>query len=356
MKAINDPPTLTDTKIIPANKIKKPEIIIPKEAQNSSLLNIRSSTHFPIKQINSKKIIFNRRLKNKKNMTICIATICDADKANPKIVFASDRLVTDEDGYTFEIGVPKAGRLSTNCYIMEAGNAFRAQRVLDRFNSKHITSELDQMSILQIVDAFSNTFKEVHSEALEDEIFNPRGINRKEFYENFSKYPAWFSLMIDNQVRNFDFGVNLIFMGFDIDQNEQIGKAHIYKITDSGEPDNYSQLGFAMIGIGEKLSLPEYTQDTYSPNNPLEDAMVRTYWAKRTSERMTGVGSTTDFGIIWLQKEDEKTDIHAQDATLQADIIKQYLDLPFENTRKEIAKMQVGIKSELLKIINPKQD
>lgn len=289
-------------------------------------------------------------------MTICIATVCEADQPNPKIVFASDRLVTDEDGYTFEIGLPKTGRLSTNCYIMEAGNAFRSQRVLDHFNSKYLSSELDKMTIQEIVNDFSKAFKEIYSETLEEELFVPRGLTRKEFYENFSKYPDWFSLMIDNQVRNYDFGVNLILMGFDIDQEEENGKAYIYKITDSGEPENYNQLGFVMVGIGEKLSLPEYTQDTYSPNNSLEDAMVRTYWAKRTSERMTGVGSTTDFGVIWLQKDDVNSNIHAQEATLEPHIIKQYLDEPFENTRQEISKMQDGIKNELQKLVSPKSD
>ena len=55
IKAIRDPQTLTDTKINPAITIKNPPIINPKQAKKSSLLNIRSIIHFPIKWIKEKK-------------------------------------------------------------------------------------------------------------------------------------------------------------------------------------------------------------------------------------------------------------------------------------------------------------
>jgi len=296
----------------------------------------------------SPKIIFNRRLKPNKIMTICIATICEANTGYPRIVFTADRLVTDDDGYTFELGVPKANSLSSKCFIMEAGDSFTGERIIEHFNSRLTQEQLENMSVSEIVREFADDFKAIFAESVENDIFKARGLTRKEFYENFAKYPDWFSLTTDQQVRGFDLGVSFIIMGIDIDKQNQIGTAYIYRLIGCGEPENFNRLGFVIVGIGEKLSLPEYTQEKYSPNNALEDAIVRTFWAKKTAERMAGVGKTTDFGLIWLEAgEQNKSEIKCKNALFDEKLVEDYLEIPFENSRKELGKIRNGIKENL---------
>ncbi|MFQ5440275.1 MAG: hypothetical protein ACE5DL_02325 [Nitrosopumilaceae archaeon] len=261
-------------------------------------------------------------------------------------------MVTDGNDYTFEIGLPKVGKLSERFYVMEAGGTFRGQQVLDNFSIKYTFDELSKMQFHEIVTEFSKEFKKTLNTYLESEILERRGLTKKSFYDNFDKFPQSLALSIDQQIRNFDFGVNFILMGFDINQEQRAGQAHIYKINEEGEMENFDRLGFVMIGIGETLSLPEYTQEKYSPHNSIDDAMVRTYWAKRTSERMAGVGRTTDFGIIWLQAEDDESEIKCYDVNIDPKVVKEYLDEPFEKTRNEMGQMKDGIKAQLNNLMN----
>jgi hypothetical protein len=71
-----------------------------------------------------------------KVMTICIVAIAEGNTGSPKLVFALDRLATNKDGLTFEIGVPKIVILTPNCAVMNAGDSSRGDIIIWNVNNK----------------------------------------------------------------------------------------------------------------------------------------------------------------------------------------------------------------------------
>ena len=281
-------------------------------------------------------------------MTICIATICEQNTGNPRIVFASDRLVTDQDGYTFELGVPKIKLLADHCMLMEAGDSFRGDRILEKFRQKVPTMEqANKMKMSEIIETLRLCYHEIFEESIETEIFSPRGLTRKSFYEKFSQFPEWYSLMMDFKVEGFNFGVTFIVMGIEIDQDRKLTMARLTRFSGRGEPEILDSLGFAMAGIGEKMSFPELTRQRYSPNNSLADALVRTYWAKRASERMIGVGPKTDFGLIWVEFDTDSKQLVCKNTLLEEKVVKEQFDVEFEKTKTAADSMIESVKGKI---------
>lgn len=297
------------------------------------------------------EIRFNRRLHFKKPVTICIATICEQNTGMPRIVFASDRLVTDQDGYTFELGVPKLKLLANHCILMEAGDSFRGDLILEKWKEKvNNVDTANKMRHSEIIKILQLCYREIFDESLENEIFTPRGLTRQEFYEKFSTFPEWYSLMTDFKVESFDFGVTFITTGIDIDYEQNLTMGRLTRFTNRGQPEILDSLGFAMAGIGQKMSFPELTRNRYSPNDTLSEALVRTYWAKRSAERMIGVGTKTDFGMMWLETEKDGQ-IICKNTLFEDKIVKELFDKEFENSRQAADKMTESVKNNINDIL-----
>lgn len=283
-------------------------------------------------------------------MTICIAALCEVNTGNPRIVFCSDRLVTDANGLTFEQAVPKIVQLLPNCLIMNAGDACHGDLIIrdiyEKLNSSPENTE--NLSIRQIVEMVRERTLKERNQAIEHEFFDSRGISREDFYANFRSYQDWFALMIDNSVTDYDIEVEFIVLGFDIIQNPQSIAASLYEIDGKGEIQFDNPIGFSIIGIGSYQSLPEITKEPYSPNITLSESIVRAFWAKKLSERMVSVGKeTTDLGILFVEFDPEQKKLVAKNTLLTDKFKDKILSKAFEHQRKIMRNMTTKVQQSI---------
>jgi hypothetical protein len=293
-----------------------------------------------------------------KPLTICIAAICEANKGNPRIVFCSDRLVTDAHGLTFEQGIPKVIQLLPNCLVMNAGDASRGDVILrDVFTliGSYDAERVEKMTILEIAELIKSKYDIHKDKAIEDDIFRPRGFDRKFFYANIKSFYDWLALMIDTEVRNYVFDVAFIILGFDISQEKKSVVAHLYQLS-NGELQFLTPMGFSMVGIGSYQSLPEITKEPYNPSISLSDCIVRTFWAKKLSERMVSVGKeTTDLGIAFLELDATSGKIVAKNTLLLDDFKKKYLLGSFEEQKQAMKDMSQTVQKSIDEVFQGKK-
>src|SRR5919106_6633210 len=93
---------------------------------------------------------FIRRLIYKKQVTICIAAICDVE-SNPTIVFCADHLVTG-DVVQFETTQSKTRELATYCYAMQAGDALVSDMILENVKEKLSVEDVEDFKLKHVAD------------------------------------------------------------------------------------------------------------------------------------------------------------------------------------------------------------
>lgn len=283
-------------------------------------------------------------------MTICIATIAEAQNGLPRIVFAADRELTySGNGLTFEQGQPKADIIHASCFVMFAGDISLADIVVKRVK-KVINNQY--CTVQEAAELFRKELLAVREELVDIAIFKPRGLTLKSFYEHVSKYPEWFVIEIDDEVNDFQIeGVEFLVFGIDLAKNFQgqdVGEPHIYQISNTLF-QCLDRVGFGIIGSGIVQSLPEITKEPYSPTNSVADAVVRTFWAKKSAERIAGVGkNTTDFGVLYVDVDGQgKLTINNG---LIAPAVEQVLCKAFEEQIKLLKLTRDSLTSEVHKI------
>jgi hypothetical protein len=186
------------------------------------------------------------------------------------------------------------------------------------------------------------------------EIFKPRKMDRASFYSNMRAYPDWFSLIIDNEVRNFDFDVAFIIFGFGLNQEQKTSTGFIYQLTGDGELNLMTSTGFSIVGIGSYQSLPEITKEPYGPYSSLSDALVRTYWAKKSAERMVSVGKeTTDLGIMYCEVEGDK--LISKNVLASEDFKNKLLLDGFEKQKQTIKQMTSEVQKNIDEVFSGKK-
>lgn len=286
-------------------------------------------------------------------MTICIAAICD-HSTSPRIVFCADRLVTDSNGLTYEQGMPKIIQLAKNCIIMMAGRGAESdqiiQKSLDKLREKDKENEFPKIS--EIVEIIKIEHQKLRNDCVNNEILKPRGLELGRFYTNIKNFPDWLGIMLDNQISSYDFSVNFLVLGFDIEEENSFIFPRLYKIESIGEEKLLNSIGFGIIGIGDSMSLPEITRETYSPKLPLSEALVRVYWAKKSAERIVSVGDvTTDIGLMEVVNDNGKLNVVinlVDDSTK-----KTLLEDSYQDYIKKIKTATTSIQTNIDKILNP---
>ena len=281
---------------------------------------------------------------------------------SPRIVVASDRLATNKDGLTFQIGTQKLNLILPNCGVMMAGDSSRGEIIINKVTDRLVEmtggelGKAESVKIQKIVEIFKEEYKKLRKEAIETDVFEARGLNSKDFYENMGKYPDWFSLIISNQAENYDFDTEFLIFGFDLFKDLNTATVHLYQISDKGEARILDMVGFGNIGIGATLSLPEITKEPHSPNSSLGEALVRTYLAKKSSERVSGVGRYTDIGILFTYT-DKKTNKISSNYLFLNDQEKKILDDGIEDQKHKFQETTKNLEVQVLdKLLNSKQN
>jgi hypothetical protein len=300
----------------------------------------------------------NRYLKkrSKKALTICIASICENNTGNPRIVFCADRLITDYNGLTFEQAEPKIVQLLPNCLIMNAGDAACGDAIIRDVFEALSKVKPETMSIKDIAELIKTKYDNLRQQMIDEDIFKPRGFDRNFFYSNLKSFPDWLALTIDKEVSKYDFDVAFIILGFDINQESKSGVAHLYQLDDEGGFQFLTPIGFSMVGIGSYQSLPEITKEPYSQNTSLSDALVRVFWAKKLSERMVSVGrESTDLGFMYLELDKDTDKIIAKNTLLTDDFKNKVLREAFEHQKEVMKKMTNEVQQNITEVFQGKR-
>lgn len=291
-------------------------------------------------------------------MTVCISAVCDSALLSPKILFCADRLVTDSNGLTFEQGMPKIFQICENCLVMNAGLGYEADQII-RSVVERVTEKMSKdeklLSIKEIASIFKEEHQKLRSEKVNDEILKPRGLTLDAFYRDIKSFPDWLGIMLDNQISGYNFGVHFLVIGFDLNPEKKAYYPRMYQINETGETSLLDATGFGIIGIGDMMSLPELTRDTYSFNTPLNEAAVRIYWAKKSAERVVGVGSeTTDFGMMWCEPKSDGT-IKVNAAWL-SQVVLDELKKDYDEHSMKIKTLTKGVQKNIEDIIAGKKE
>ncbi|MFY9750804.1 MAG: hypothetical protein WAK75_04320 [Methanoregula sp.] len=285
----------------------------------------------------------NKRAYSEKPMTVCIAAICDSISPSPKIVFASDRLVSA--GVSFESGVSKSQYLTPNAWIMSSSNDALASDGIILKIQKILADSPDagkQIPIEQIANMISQECKNKIRLERENQVFSQFGINESDFAEKSIKISTLVVADILNRLREFkyQFEVEFLVIGFDFIPAKNLYMPHIYSINELGDILPTDHLGFATSGSGKYLAFPEITKYAYQPNTPLSEAVLRVYWSKKIAERVGGVGKETDLLILHAIKDGVKLWIAPPET-------KKMLDDKLEAVRKDEIKISLEVITEL---------
>jgi 20S proteasome alpha/beta subunit len=244
------------------------------------------------------KIIFNRRLNysnHRKNMTVCIAAICESG-IEPKILLCADRLVSA--GLQFEKGTSKIQRINHNCFALHASSdSLLSEKILDRVKTR-TQGENAKFSVKEIVDMFAEECIGLKKEKQEKDV-----ISKYNFVADKAKIDP--NKMIDKIMDELDYypypNFEFIIAGFDSPD-----KPRLFKVNEEGYWTCHDSLGFTTTGDGQNLAFPEMTKWYYTTEQSMSLDIPRIYFAKRTSERIQGVGRSTDLAFT-VFREDIKT-------------------------------------------------
>lgn len=259
-------------------------------------------------------------------MTVCIAAIAEITSESPKIVFASDRLVSA--GVCFESGVPKIKMLTNySCVMLSSNDALTSDYIVTQAQKK-IDEALklgEKPTIEEIVGWISEACKNKLKSEKEKVVLSKRyDLTYDELKGKSKDLHERIIQDIITETDNFEYYFISQFLVVGIDS-----KPHIYVVDQEGNFQLCDLVGFATVGEGNYLAYPEITKFSYNPDVSLSEAIVRVYNAKKVAERVSGVGKETDLATLWVTSEKEV-------ALWEADKdLKKILDDEMEEMRKQ---------------------
>jgi len=226
-----------------------------------------------------------------KELTICISAISEVSSLSPKIILSADKLISA--GIQFEHGYGKIGTVTDYCYVMMATDDALTGDMIIRETKKQVENK--GFPIEEITRILAKVCEKYYQTSIEKNILFKYNLN----YENFKSKsqdlsPNLIDIIVDEiNIFQYDFKAEFIVCGIDTDP-------HIFVVDQCGNYKSYDYIGFATIGSGSPLAFSEMTKYSYHPNTQLSMALARVYNAKKVSERMGGVGRSTDLYVLYL--------------------------------------------------------
>ncbi len=269
-------------------------------------------------------------------MTVCIAVIADASTTSPKLVFASDKLISTWINY--ESGVSKIKMLTDYAAVMIASDDTLTSADLISNSEKVIaklTTSGKKISIEKIVEILSEKCKERLQYERERRILSKYGLTYETFINRSIDLSKELLGELVNEFRNFkyDFEADFIVLGID-------SKPHIFTINARGEYQSSDFVGYAIIGSGKVMAFPEITKYAYHPNTQLAEAIVRVYNSKKAAQRVGDVGGQTDLAVLHVLTSTKNVALWVAD-----DKVTSILDVGIE----EMKKLEINSTVEVMK-------
>lgn len=222
-------------------------------------------------------------------MTVCIAALCqNEDEAHA--VVAADRMVTMGGFIEFEHAVPKMRSAASLSVAMVAGDALTGTRLAEDVVEAF---EGTVPSVEEIAQTLAAGYTESRNARMEQQVLAPRSLTLESYYQSHQVLNPQIVAMLDNQMSQFNLGVELLLAGVDTTG------AHIYTVMHPGPPENeHDMIGFAAVGSGTIHALQALIGFGHSPSAGYHETVFRAYAAKRRAEVAPGVGLETDMAVI----------------------------------------------------------
>lgn len=225
-----------------------------------------------------------------------MGAICsDPQRASGQaVVVASDRMVTMGGLQEFEHEVPKVNEIGRCLVALVAGDALRGN-VLVR--AVQATGQATVGDVRSVANVAAIRYGELRRQHLDSTVFEPRGLTLAEFYHGGLHSGLLPQIVggLDQQVANFDFGLEVLIAGVD----EEGG--HLFQIGNPGGAGvvlDLGPIGFSAIGSGGLHAIQAMIGFGHTPSRGLNDTIFRVFGAKRRAEVAPGVGHDTDLLVI----------------------------------------------------------
>jgi hypothetical protein len=234
-------------------------------------------------------------------MTVCIAALC-REEDDQRVVVAADRMVTLGNFIEFEHAVPKMTTSPPYAVAMVAGDTLTGTRLV-----QEVAASVSGASppVLEIAQRMAAHYEATRSQRIEQHILSPRGLTFGAFYQGHSSFNAQITMMLDQQISQFNLGVEILLAGVDTTG------AHIYAVHNPGRPEMpHDVIGYAAVGSGTIHALQSMIGFGHAADAPYHETVFRVYASKRRAEVAPGVGLDTDMGVIsangthWLTNDE----------------------------------------------------
>lgn len=239
-------------------------------------------------------------------VTVCIAALCQGDDGDPRAVVATDRMVTLGNIIEFEHTVPKAALASPFAIAMVAGDSLIGTRIALQVASQTAAT---QPPIAEISQRLAKGYEASREEQLSEQILRLRGLDLGTYYQAHTSLNPQIVAMLDNQMSQFNLGVELLLAGVDP------SGAHIHMVQNPGGTDRLLDIiGYAAIGSGAIHALQSMIGFRHGPDAAYLPTVFRVYASKKRAEVAPGVGLDTDMAVIsvhgvhWLT-DDERASL-----------------------------------------------
>lgn len=223
-------------------------------------------------------------------MTVCVAALCREKDGGVYAVGAADRMLSVQTrGSAFEPTTPKITKLSSAIGIMWAGDASFCREVLAnvvRTVGDRIQKEPQNWwTVADVAKACQHHYNAARWDRAVQSILAPRGYDIDSFRQAQASLPDGLGLSIDNELRNFSDTPALEFLVVGLDTLD----AHLY-VVDNGDIRCHDHEGFCAIGHGHIQAESHFIVSAYGPITNVADAILHTFFAKKSAEGTLGVG------------------------------------------------------------------
>ena len=124
-------------------------------------------------------------------------------------------------------------------------------------------------------------------------MLRPRGLTLSEFYARHQALSPQIVMMLDNLMKDFNLGVEVLLAGVDATGG------HIYTVVNPGGTERlHDTIGYAAVGSGGIHALQAMIAFGHSASAAYHESVYRAYAAKRRAEVAPGVGRDTDMAVI----------------------------------------------------------
>jgi len=221
-----------------------------------------------------------------------MAAICSDDAKRPgaAVVVAADRMVTMGNLIEFEHTAPKSTPIGPRALALIAGDALTGAHL-----AREVAAEVAAapMTIAQLAQALSGRYSETRNRHAEADILMPRGLTWATFYGQHQNLVAQITMMLDQQLSQYNLGVELLISGVDD------GGGHISTLVNPGSrPLDNDLIGYGAVGSGALHALQSMIGFRHGVDCELSETVFRVYASKRRAEVAPGVGNETDMFII----------------------------------------------------------